>query len=219
MNGGGRFNQGESFQRDDGRFDEESGEDFVTPTAAALPGAARLQSESAAALRPAECVPACSAAAAAGCRARAEWRAIPGREFPAPPEGAAPRRRRRRPMGEHPSKSFNGRHSAGAAPSANGHRGWQRSGCRTRPHLKAPGPASGQAPRARKSPSSCLLPEGRKDARTSRRIVLASSLPSGRADRVRGTQLLHRPITSARRGFAARDDLCIKAKVGVAPGS
>ncbi len=119
MNGGGRFSQGESFRNDEDDSDEESGEDFVTqqpprflerpvynqnqPQPFVPQNAFRMYSSRCSRLL---CL----------CRMARHSR----REFPCSARTGAPRRRRRRPIGEHPAKSFNGRHSAGAAPSANG---------------------------------------------------------------------------------------------------
>jgi hypothetical protein len=119
MNGGGRFSQGESFRNDEDDSDEESGEDFVTqqpPRFLERPVYNQNQPQPFVPQNAFQHVQQPLQPAVVPVQNGAPF---PAESFPAPAEGA-PRRRRRRPIAEHPAKSFNGRHSAGAAPSANG---------------------------------------------------------------------------------------------------
>lgn len=122
MNGGGRFSQPETFQRDQDDSDEETGEDFVTqqpPRFLERPVYNQNQ--------PQPFVPqnAFSHVQPPMQPAAPVQNGAPfaGETFPAAAQGpeGAPRRRRRRPIGENPPpRSFNARHAAGAAPAANG---------------------------------------------------------------------------------------------------
>ncbi len=122
MNGGGRFSQPESFQRDQDDSDEETGEDFVTqqpPRFLERPVYNQNQ--------PQPFVPqnAFSHVQPPMQPAAPVQNGAPfaGETFPAAAQGpeGAPRRRRRRPIGEPPQpRGFNARHAAGAAPAANG---------------------------------------------------------------------------------------------------
>jgi hypothetical protein len=118
---GGRFHQGEPFQRDfDGETEDGEGEDFVPQPQPRnfqerpvynqnqpqpfIPQNAFPQVQQH--LQPAP--PASNGAAP-----------HPGESF-VPPEGQGQRRRRRRPMGDHQPRSFNGRHGGQPAPAMNG---------------------------------------------------------------------------------------------------
>ncbi len=118
MNGGGRFNQ-ESFHRDHDDSDEESGEDFVTqPPPRFLERPVYNQNQPQPfipqnafphvqpQLQPAAPVPNGPAPYA-------------GENFGSAPEGAGPRRRRRRPMGDAPGKNFNARQGGQGTSPAN----------------------------------------------------------------------------------------------------
>lgn len=123
MNGGGRFNQGEQFHRDHDDSDEESGEDFVTqqpPRFLERPVYNQNQPQPfipqnafphvQPQLQPAAPTPNGSAPYA-------------GENFGPAPEGAGPRRRRRRPMGDNAGKNFNARQDSQDNPPANGSTG------------------------------------------------------------------------------------------------
>jgi hypothetical protein len=115
---GGRFHQPEQFQNDQDDAGEEAGEDFVTqqpPRFLERPVYNQNQPQPFVPQNAFSHVqPPMQPVAPAQNGAP-----FAGENFPAAPqEGAAPRRRRRRPIGEHQPRSFNGRQGAGAA--ANG---------------------------------------------------------------------------------------------------
>jgi len=126
MNGGGRFNQGEPYQRDhdhDGDSDEDAGEDFITqhpPRFLERPVYNQNQPQPfipqnafphvQPQLQPAPPPPNGAAPYA-------------GENFGPSPEGPGARRRRRRPVGEHPGKHFNARQGGQGTPPANGSTG------------------------------------------------------------------------------------------------
>ncbi len=119
--GGGRFNQNEPFHRDQDDSDEESGEDFVTqqpPRFLERPVYNQNQPQPFVPQNAFQHVQQPLQPAAPVQNGAAPFA---GENFPAPPAaGPGPRRRRRPPIGEHQAKGFNGRHGAGATPSANG---------------------------------------------------------------------------------------------------
>ncbi|MGO8953622.1 MAG: DUF4167 domain-containing protein [Rhodomicrobium sp.] len=141
MNGGGRFSQGEPFHRDhDGDSDEEGGEDFVpqplhhqrsfqerpyNQNQPERPAYNQNQPERPAynQNQPQPFIPQNAfphvqpqlQPAAPAPNGTAPYQAD---SFPPSPDGGAPRRRRRRPMGENPAKGFNGRHAGGGTPPA-----------------------------------------------------------------------------------------------------
>ncbi len=117
---GGRFNMPESFQQDQDDADEEVGEDFVTqqpPRFLERPVYNQNQ--------PQPFVPqnAFSHVQPPMQPVAPVQNGAPfaGETFPAAPqEGAGPRRRRRRPIGEHQPRTYNSRQGASAGAAANG---------------------------------------------------------------------------------------------------
>ncbi len=146
FNGAGRFNQPDSFQRDyDGDSDEGEAEDFVPsqrsfperqrsfPEQRAFPErSAYNQHEQPQPYIPQNAFPQIQpqpqpvvAPAPNGVAQPVTAQPVSGEPYPAPQGDAdrMPRRRRRRPIGEHQPKTFNGRSGNGnsqAAPATNG---------------------------------------------------------------------------------------------------
>jgi len=119
MNGGGRFNQGEPFQRDhDEDSDEDAGEDFMTqqpPRFLERPVYNQNQPQP---FIPQNAFPHAQPQLQPAPPAQNGSAPYAGENFA--PEGAGPRRRRRRPMGDNPSKNFNARNGGPGTPPANG---------------------------------------------------------------------------------------------------
>jgi hypothetical protein len=116
MNGGGRFGQGEAFQPGHDADDEGDADDFVQqpPRFLERPVYNQNQPQPFIPQNAFQHVQPVIPAPAAPANGAAPY---PSETFQPSPEAAAPRRRRRRPMGEHQAKGFNGRHSG---PGVNG---------------------------------------------------------------------------------------------------
>lgn len=120
MNGGGRFNQPEQFHRDHDDSDEETGEDFATQAPPRFLERPVYNQNQPQPIIPQNAFPHVQPPMQPVAPAANGAAPFPGENFPPAGDGAGPRRRRRRPMGEQQGKGFSGRHNAGAAPSANG---------------------------------------------------------------------------------------------------
>jgi hypothetical protein len=123
MNGGGRFNQGEPFHRDhDGDSDDDAGDDFLPqpqPQQRSFHERPAYNQNQPQPFIPQNAFPHVQPQlqpAAPAPNGAAPYQAD---SFPPSPDGGAPRRRRRRPMGENPAKGFNGRHAGGGTPPVN----------------------------------------------------------------------------------------------------
>ncbi len=119
MNGGGRFNQGEPFHRDQDDSDEDSGEDFVTqqpPRFLERPVYNQNQPQP---FIPQNAFPHVQPQLQPAAPAQNGPAPYAAENFGPQPEGAGPRRRRRRPMGDNPGKNFNARQGGQGTPQAN----------------------------------------------------------------------------------------------------
>ena len=123
MNGGGRFNQ-ESFHRDhDDSDEEESGEDFVTqPPPRFLERPVYNQNQPQPFI-PQNAFPHVQPQLQPAAPAQNGPAPFAGENFGSAPEGAGPRRRRRRPIGDNPGKPFNAKQGGQGTPQANGSAG------------------------------------------------------------------------------------------------
>ncbi|MBI4724492.1 MAG: DUF4167 domain-containing protein [Rhodomicrobium sp.] len=121
MNGSHRFNQQEPFQRDfDGDADEEGdAEDFV-PQQRTFPERQPYNQNQPQPVIPQNAFPHAQPQLQPVTPAGNGAAPNAGEHFGNQPDGGAPRRRRRRPMGDGPGKGFNGRHSGQGAPTPNG---------------------------------------------------------------------------------------------------
>jgi hypothetical protein len=115
MNGSGRFNPAEPFHRDHEDGQDEEGEDGFLPQQRVFEERPAYNQNQPQPFIPQNAFPQVQPPVPA----QNGMAPYPSDNFVPSPEGSGPRRRRRRPMGEH-GKSFNGRHDGGGAPPANG---------------------------------------------------------------------------------------------------